>query len=192
MDKTVKQVLAYTPKEWREWLRINHGKEDKVYLVRYKRHTKNETFNQSDAMDEAICFGWIDSIVKRIDDEKYCQKFTPRNETSIWSELNKKRVAKMIKLGKMTKVGMDKIIAAKRNGKWETKSAAAIEYKMPDELTQLLSKNKVAREFFESLTKSCKKQYIGWIASAKKEETRLKRAEEAIRLLTKKQKLGLR
>ena len=178
--------------DWRKWLEKNHKKEKVIWLIYYKQHTGKSRIPYDDAVEEALCFGWIDSIVKRIDDEKYCQKFTPRNETSIWSELNKKRVAKMIKLGKMTKVGMDKIIAAKRNGKWETKSAAAIEYKMPDELTQLLSKNKVAREFFESLTKSCKKQYIGWIASAKKEETRIKRANEAIELLKKKQKLGLR
>ena len=178
--------------DWRKWLEKNHKTVKIFWLTFYKSHTGKTNISYDDAVEEALCFGWIDSIIKKIDDDKYCRKFTPRNNKSIWSELNKKRIAKMIKEGKMTKAGMDKINAAKKNGEWNKKSVAATKYDMPIELSELLSKNKIAKEFFESLTNTYQKQYIGWIASAKKEETIIKRAKEAIELLKKKQKLGLR
>lgn len=178
--------------DWRKWLQKNHKKEKVIWLVYYKKNTGKQRIPYNDAVEEALCFGWIDSIIKKIDGEKYCQKFTPRNDKSIWSESNKKRVAKMIKLGKMTGVGMDKINAAKKNGEWNKRHVAPTEFAMPTEFSILLIKNKTAKVFFDSLTNTCKKQYIGWIASAKKEETRLRRSKEAIELLKKKQKLGLR
>jgi uncharacterized protein YdeI (YjbR/CyaY-like superfamily) len=179
-------------KEWRKWLKKNHNIIREVWLIYYKKHTGKPRIPYDDAVEEALCFGWIDSTIKRLDDEKYCQKFTPRNDKSNWSEHNKKRVAKMIRQGKMTKAGMIKINAAKKNGEWNKKIVAEINFKMPSELSQLLSANKKAREFFKELSPSHKKQYIGWIASAKKEETREKRAGEAIRLLKAKQKLGMK
>ena len=179
-------------KDWRKWLKENHTIIGEVWLIYYKKHTNKPRIPYDDAVEEALCFGWIDSTVKRIDDEKYCQKFTPRNLKSIWSEHNKKRVAKMIKQGKMTKHGKEKVKAAKNNGEWYKTAEAVKEFKMPLELTRLLSANKKTREFFNELSPSNKKQYIGWIASAKKEETREKRAGEAIRLLKAKQKLGMK
>jgi len=179
-------------KEWRKWLKENHGNIKEVWLIYYKKHTGKLRIPYDDAVEEALCYGWIDSTVKRIDDEKYRQKFTPRNDKSNWSEHNKKRVAKMIKQGKMTKAGMDKINVAKENGKWNKKIEAVKEFKMPSELSQILSANKKARDFFNELSPSNKKQYIGWIASAKKVETREKRAKVALKLLKTKQKLGMK
>ncbi len=178
-------------KEWRKWLKENHSIVKEVWLIYYKKHTGKPRIPYDDAVEEALCFGWIDSTVKRIDDEKYCQKFTPRKDKSNWSDHNKNRVAKMIKRGKMTTAGMDKIKAAKKNGEWNKKIVAEIKFEMPSELSHVLSANKKAKEFFNELSPSHKKQYIGWIASAKKVETREKRAEEAITLLKKKQKLGM-
>jgi len=179
-------------KDWRKWLKENHNTVREVWLIYYKKHTCKPRIPYDDAVEEALCFGWIDSTVKRIDDEKYCQKFTPRNLKSIWSEHNKKRVAKMIKEGKMTKHGLVKVKAAKKNGEWYKTAEAVKAFAMPSELTKLLSGNKKAGEFFSELSPSHKKQYIGWIASAKKVETRKKRAEEAITLLKKRQKLGMK
>jgi len=179
-------------KEWRKWLKGNHSIVREVWLIYYKKHSGKPRIPYDDAVEEALCFGWIDSIVKTIDDERYCQKFTPRNLKSIWSEHNKNRVAKMINQGKMTKHGMEKVKAAKKNGKWYKTAEAIKDFIMPSELTRLLSVNKKAREFFNELSPSHKKQYIGWIASAKKVETRERRAEETIKLLTTKQKLGMK
>ncbi len=179
-------------KEWRKWLKENHSVIREIWLIYYKKHTGKPRIPYNDAVEEALCFGWIDSTVKRIDDEKYCQKFTPRNDKSNWSEHNKKRVAKMIKEKKMTKYGLVKVKAAKKNGEWYKTAEAVKEFEIPSELKRLLSVNKKARDFFYELSPSHKKQYIGWIASAKKVETRERRAKEALKLLKTKQKLGMK
>ena len=179
-------------KEWRKWLKENYSSVKEVWLIYYKKHTGKPRIPYDDAVEEALCFGWIDSTVKRIDDEKYCQKFTPRKDKSNWSEHNKKRVAKMIRQGKMTKARMDKINTAKKNGEWNKKIVAEINFEMPSELSQLLSVNIEAREFFNELSTSHKKQCIVWIASAIKAETREKRTKEALKLLKTKQKLRMK
>jgi len=186
------KIYISNRKEWRKWLKENHNTVREVWLIYYKKHTGKPRIQYDDAVEEALCFGWIDSTVKRIDDERYCQKFTPRNLKSNWSEHNKKRVAEMIKQGKMTNYGMEKVKAAKKNGEWYKTAQAAKEFIMPSELTRLLSANKNEEIFFSELSPSHKKQYIGWVASAKRVETRKKRAEEAITLLKKKQKLGMK
>ena len=179
-------------KEWRKWLKENHSSVKEVWLIYYKKHTGKPRIPYEDAVEEALCFGWIDSTVKRIDDEKYCQKFTPRKDKSNWSELNKKRVEKLIKQKIMTKAGMDKINTGKKNGEWNKKIEVVKEFNMPSVLSQILSANKKANEFFNELSPSHKKQYIGWIASAKKNETREKRAKEVLKLLKTNQKLGMK
>ena len=103
-----KEILFKTRDDWRSWLDNNHQSEKEVWLIYYKKHTIKNSVAQPDAVEEALCYGWIDSIVRRIDEEKYMQKFTPRNEKSIWSDINKKRVALLIKNGKMTESGLEK------------------------------------------------------------------------------------
>ena len=186
------KLYIFNRKEWRKWLNENHSIAKEVWLIYYKKRTNKPRIPYDDAVEEALCFGWIDSTVKRIDDEKYCQKFTPRNLKSIWSEHNKKRVTEMIKQGKMTKHGIEKVKAAKKNGEWYKTAESVKEFKMPSELSRLLSANKKASGFFNELSPSHKKQYIGWIASAKKVETKEKRAREALKLLKTKQKLGMK
>ena len=99
----------------------NHLKKNVIWLVYFKKHTKKESIIYNEAVEEALCFGWIDSTVKRIDEERYCQKFTPRNDKSVWSELNKKKCKKMIKEKRITKYGLKKIEIAKSNGMWDKK-----------------------------------------------------------------------
>lgn len=177
--------------DWRSWLEENHGLESDVWLIYYKKHTGKPTIPYDDAVEEALCFGWIDSTVRRIDDEKYMQRFTPRKEKSVWSDLNKGRVAKMIKEGLMTEAGLAKIRAAKRNGSWDRLSKEIDIETVPPELEAALSSNWRAAEFYESLAPSYKKQYIGWVVSAKREETRKKRIKEAVKLLARNKKLGM-
>lgn len=186
------QLYITNRKEWRKWLKENHKTTYAIWLIYYKKHTGKPRIPYDDAVEEALCFGWIDSIVKRIDDEKFMQRFTPRKNKSSWSESNKKRVAKMIKQKRMTKAGLDKINTAKANGQWNKVIEAKEDLEMPEEFSRLLSANKQPREFFNELSPSHKKQYIGWIASAKRNETRLKRAKEAITLLKKNKKLGMK
>ena len=179
-------------KEWRSWLEENHQKEQEIWLIYYKKHTGVPRIPYDDAVEEALCFGWIDSLVKRIDDEKFMQKFSPRNDKSAWSESNKKRVSQLLEKGLMAEAGIRKIEAARKNGSWDRVITSVRNHEMPIELEQALAGNKAARKFFESLTPSCQKQYVGWVASAKKAETRTKRAEEALARLNKKEKLGLK
>ena len=116
--RSTKELYVMNREDWRAWLEQNHATEKEVWLLYYKKHTGKPTIPYDDAVEEALCFGWIDSLVKRIDDEKYTQKFTPRKNRSVWSESNKKRAKRTIKLGRMTGAGLHKIRAAKKSGEW--------------------------------------------------------------------------
>lgn len=186
------QLYVTNRKEWRKWLIENHDKYSEIWLVYYKKISGKKRIHYNDAVEEALCFGWIDSIIKRIDDTRYMQKFTPRNDNSKWSELNKKRAMQLIDQGKMTKTGLSKIEYAKKYGKWDQIIKTPSFGKISPEFSNALDKNKKAKQYFESLAPSYQKQYIGWIASSKKSETRQKRIKEAIRYLENKQKLGLK
>ncbi|KPK12332.1 MAG: hypothetical protein AMJ68_02250 [Acidithiobacillales bacterium SG8_45] len=169
--------------EWREWLEKNHDKESEVWLVFYKVKVNKESVKYDEAVEEAICFGWIDSIVKRIDDEKHMQKYTPRKANSNWSSKNKKRVEKLIKKGLMTEFGLKTIEIAKQNGSWNKLDSVDIRLETPKELTDAFTKNSKAKKAFENLAPSRKKQFLWWIESAKRDETKNKRIKETLRLL---------
>jgi uncharacterized protein YdeI (YjbR/CyaY-like superfamily) len=190
--KMFKTLRVTNREDWRTWLKENHDKEKEVWLIFYKKHTGKPGVPYDDAVEEALCFGWIDSIVKRIDDEKYAQKFTPRKADSTWSELNKKRVKKMIRQGRMTETGLALINAAKKSGKWEQVISQPKEFAIPPEVIKAISANKKAWENFNNLAPSYKKQYIGWITTAKKEETRQLRLKEVVEILIQGKKLGLK
>ncbi len=185
----------YVPgrREWREWLEKHHETEKEIWLIYYKKHTDKPRVPYDDAVEEALCYGWIDSIVKRIDDERYAQKFTPRANTTKWSELNVKRIKQLIKDGKMTEAGMAKIDKGVLDGtiKPVTKPFPK-ELTIPPEIEAALSADPVVWKNFNALAPSHKKNYIGWISSAKREETRRRRLEEAIELLAQNKKLGLK
>ncbi len=143
-------------------------------------------------MEEALCFGWIDSVIKKIDDERYMRKFSPRKDGSNWSDLNKKRVEKLIKERRMTEIGLAKIEIAKQNGEWEKPDEPRIQFEMHEEFKAALDNNQKASDFFNTLTKTEKKQFITWVATAKSPETQEKCIQESVRLLENHQKLGLR
>jgi uncharacterized protein YdeI (YjbR/CyaY-like superfamily) len=190
--KMFKTLHVTSREDWHTWLEENHDKEKEVWLIFYKKHTGQSRVPYDDAVEEALCFGWIDSIVKRIDDEKYAQKFTPRKTDSKWSELNKKRVEKMIRQGRMTEAGMALIDAAKKCGKWEQVISAPKELTLPPGIKDALAANKKAWENFNQLAPSYQRLYVGWITAAKKEETRQRRLKEAVETLAQGKKLGLK
>lgn len=177
--------------EWRAWLDKNQASTNEIWLIYYKKHTKKPTVTYNDAVEEALCFGWIDSIVKRIDDETYMQKYTPRKRNSIWSLLNTKRVEKMISEEKMTKAGFEQVDIAKKNGQWEKAYSSQNKAIMPKELEDALKENKVAWENFNRFAKSYQNTYIFWVKSAKKNETVTRRINFVVERCEKNLKPGM-
>jgi uncharacterized protein YdeI (YjbR/CyaY-like superfamily) len=188
----MKQIYFKTSGEWREWLINNHNKEIEVWLIFYKKVYGKPSINYESAVEEALCFGWIDSIIKKIDDQRYVRKFTPRKDNSNWSVSNKKRVVNLIKNKRMTEIGLAKIEAAKKKGQWTKSDRPNIKFVMPEEFKSALDKNKKAKIFFNQLAPTHQKQFIGWIFVAKQKITKDKRIKESIALLAKGQKLGLK
>lgn len=183
MVKVYQQLYFPSRNEWRQWLNQHHNESVGIFLIYFKKHTYKPSIPYDDAVEEALCFGWIDSIVKRIDDERYMQKFTPRNEKSLWSEHNKNRVEKMIDQGKMMEAGMEIIRKAKENGKWDEDTDANKEFVLSMELSALLSSDINASKLFDELSPSHKKNYLQWIMSAKKPETQKRRLIKMIEML---------
>lgn len=188
----MKQICLKTRADWRRWLARNHDKETGIWLVFFRNHTGKPTLDYEAVVEEALCYGWIDSIIKKLDDDRYARKLTPRKADSRWSDSNKTRVAKLIRQGRMTEFGMEKVNAAKQSGLWNESARPQISFKIPVELQQALAKNKKASVFFERLAASYQKQFIGWIAVAKRKQTRERRVKEAIVLLTRGEKLGMK
>jgi uncharacterized protein YdeI (YjbR/CyaY-like superfamily) len=177
--------------EWRRWLQKNHHSENEIWLIYYKKHSGKPRIPYNDAVEEALCFGWIDSLVKTIDHEKYMQKYTPRKQNSVWSELNVKRCEKMIKEGKMAKTGFALIEEAQKNGNWEKAYTDKKTFEPPKKLIQALKKSKTAWNNFNNFAPSYKNNYIAWVVTAKREETKNKRIFEVVKRSEKNQKPGM-
>jgi len=193
MVEITKTLYITTRVKWRKWLEKNHKSEKEIWLIYYKKHTGKPRIPYDDAVEEALCFGWIDSIIKRIDEEKYTQKFSPRKQNSVWSDLNKKRVKKLIEEGKMTEAGYEPINGIKLDDFNDmAKKPSKKELVIPSYVRDAFKANQKALENFNKLAFSYKRNYVGWIDSAKKEETRKRRLEEAIKLLEKDEKLGMK
>ncbi len=189
----MEQVELITRDEWRAWLKDNHASKSEIWLVYNKKGTGKPSISYGASVEEALCFGWIDSIIKKLDETRYVRKFTPRSENSNWSALNIKRAEKMIKAGLMTQHGKRLIEAAKANGKWDKPIQKPIlNFKLHEDFKKALQQNKAAKETFDNLAPTYQKQYIGWIQVAKQETTRQKRIDESIQLLEQGKKLGLR
>lgn len=199
-ELNIKTLYVTGREDWRKWLEHNHNQQTEVWLVYYKKHTKKLTISYNDAVEEALCFGWIDSTAKRIDDEKYMQRFTPRKDVNNWSELNISRVKKLIKEGKMTEIGLSKTgnILNKQsiemfNGSNQHQNQNQNQQvELSTDLIEQIKTNKEAWDYFNKLAPSHKRNYINWIMSAKREVTRNNRVKQAIELLAKNQKLGMK
>lgn len=184
---------SFTNREaWRMWLVENHAKAEAIWLVFHKKHTGKAGLTYDEAVEEALCFGWIDGILKRIDDEKHMNRFCPRRTNSIWSERNKERVREMIDMGRMTEAGIAKVREAKQNGQWDKAAQREDPAIVPAELAVALAKDERARLNFEKLAPSYRRQFIYWVGMAKREETRRKRVAEAVKMIRQDRRLGMK
>jgi uncharacterized protein YdeI (YjbR/CyaY-like superfamily) len=189
----MKEIHVRSRSQWRRWLAENHDQEKKgIWLVFNKKETGRPSLGYEESVEEALCFGWIDSIIKRVNDDQYCRKFTPRKDSSRWSNTNKKRAEKLIKEGRMTGFGLAKIEAAKGSGSWGRDRRPVISMHIPQELSKAFARNRKAKDFFEGLAPTYRKHFIGWIVTAKRPETRAKRLKESLALLASGEKLGLK
>ncbi len=189
----MKEIEDYCPenkKDWRNWLELNHNKKEAVWLIFYKKKSPNHNLSWSESVDEALCFGWIDSTKKTIDSEKFKQYFSKRKAKSNWSKINKDKVKTLIDQGLMQEEGYKSIEIAKENGSWTILDEVEALI-VPEDLKEEFAKHKGSLEYFESLSKSIKKILLYWIVSAKRTETRQKRileiAENASNKLIPKQ-----
>jgi uncharacterized protein YdeI (YjbR/CyaY-like superfamily) len=173
--------------QWRKWLEAHHDSAGEIWLVFHKCHTGEECISYDDAVEEALCFGWIDSIVSRLDDERYARKFTPRKPGSRWSTINRQRYAQLQARGLLAAPGRQRI-PTERSGDAPRPSVSVI----PSYIKKPLQANGRAWDYFEQLAPSYRRTYIAWIDSAKREETREKRLREAISLLAAGKRLGLK
>lgn len=180
--KSVPKTNTYYAKDrktWRQWLAKNHEVSTGVWLVYDKTASVKTRLQWAEAVEEALCFGWIDSTVNRIDDHSYMQLFTPRKPKSGWSKINKDKVEKLIADGLMTSAGMEKIEAAKQAGTWH-KLDGIESLTPPPELEKAFAANKKAKKFFDSLSTTNRKYILYHINGAKKEETRMKRINDIV------------
>ncbi|MBW4696183.1 MAG: YdeI/OmpD-associated family protein [Lyngbya sp. HA4199-MV5] len=178
-EDQLESVYAIDRPAWRDWLTQNHATSIGVWLIYYKVKSGKPSIQYSEAVKEALCFGWIDSKVKSLDEDRYKQIFTPRKLGSIWSKLNKQYLEELIQSGLMQNMGLQKIAIAKQDGSWVTLDAIEALI-IPADLQHALDANDIANQNFQTFSNSTKKTILFWIASAKRAETRLKRIEQTI------------
>jgi len=165
---------------WRAWLERHHARRDEIWVVYYKRHTGKKSVTYAEAVEEALCFGWIDGIVKRVDDERHIQRFTPRRKGSVWSAVNLRRFARLVEQGLVMEAGH---AAGPKAG---TKVADVSWLRpdvIPEEVERLIGQSKTALKNLKAMAPSYRKHFVYYIDSAKRPETRERRARMAIELL---------
>lgn len=178
-DDTLESIRVADRAAWRAWLKKNHRTSPGVWLVYYKVKSGKPSVRYADAVKEALCFGWIDSKLKSLDEESYKQIFTPRKPNSVWSKLNKSYLEELTAQGLMTEAGLTKIEIAKANGSWNSLDAVE-ELIIPADLAEAFAGDKTAESYFSNLSPSSKKVLLYRINSAKRPETRAKRIVEII------------
>jgi uncharacterized protein YdeI (YjbR/CyaY-like superfamily) len=186
----MKTLLAKSLDQWHDWLDEHHASESEVWLVFYKQHTGVTSIDYEDALDEALCFGWVDSLVKRLDDRRYAIRFKPRSPDSRWSTKNRDRYAALKAGGRLKPAGIER--PPTDGGYGPRPVRRPLPSKLPAYIQTALSKHPAALRHFESLPPSERRRYFAWIESAKKDETKIKRLKEAIRLLAAGKVLGLK
>ena len=177
-----------TAQEWRSWLSKNHQNENGLWLKFYKKNSGYPTVTYKEAVDEALCFGWIDGQSQSLDELAYLQRFTPRRAKSIWSKINTEHVARLVKEGKMDPAGLAQVEAAKKDGRWQKAYSSPANMKIPDDFLKELEKQPKAKAFFKTLSKT-NLYAIGYrLETAKKPETRERRMKIILEMLNNEEK----
>jgi len=184
-----KEILTFkTSNAFEKWLAKNHNKATVIWLRFFKKDSGKASITYKEAVDEVLCYGWIDGQANKYDDESWIQKFTPRSAKSIWSKKNTENIERLTALGKMKPSGLAEVERAKADGRWAKAYDSPKEMQIPDDFMKELLKNKKAKAFFETLNKT-NKYAIGWrLQTAKKPETKEKRIKTIIEMLLKGEK----
>ncbi|OGQ78663.1 MAG: hypothetical protein A2289_02160 [Deltaproteobacteria bacterium RIFOXYA12_FULL_58_15] len=179
---------------WRDWLEKYHDTKTEVWLVFFKKHLmkKNKCIDYNSAVEEALCFGWIDGVLKPIDGKRHAIRFSPRSAKSSWSELNKSRVRKLIRHGLMAEAGMALVREAKERGEWQRDSSLKKAMAPPHDLREALSTNPSAKANFAAFAPSHRAMYVSWILDAKRSDTRERRIVEVVARCAQNEKPGIR
>ena len=182
-------ITLASQKEWGEYLAKNYNSSNGVWLRFFKKDSGLQTFNYKEALEEALCYGWIDGQVKKYDEKSYIQRFTPRRKKSPWSRINTEHVKRLTKEGRMKPSGIAEVNRAKDDGRWDNAYAPPSETVIPQDFLDHLTKNTKAKLFWEGLNKTNRFAIVWQIDGAKKEETRKKRIEKFISMLERNEKL---
>lgn len=194
MPADYKTTHPKTRKQWRKWLEKNHLQSPGIWLIYYKKSSGKRSFDYADAVEEALCFGWIDSLPRKLDDERAMLKFTPRKKKSVWSKLNKLRIEKLIAQKLMTPAGFAKIEQAKKDSSWDILTSSDLHTdsnQLPAELEQALKKNKKALSNFKAFPAGYRRQFLFWVDSAKRPETKKNRIKQTVLMAAANKKPGI-
>ncbi len=175
------QVQVESRQEWRAWLERNHRTSPPIWLVTFKKHVGDKYVAYEEIVEEALCFGWIDSLGRKLDEDRTMLWLSPRKPGSGWSKLNKDRIEKLLAAGLMTPAGLEKIEAAKEDGSWYALDAVEM-LTLPPDLVAALDAYPDARQHFDAFPRSVRRAILEWISNAKRDETRAKRIAETARL----------
>ncbi|MFS8130865.1 MAG: YdeI/OmpD-associated family protein [Candidatus Dojkabacteria bacterium] len=186
--KQYPEKIFITQSDFIDWMEKNHDKEDGVWIVMYKKASGKQSINYDLALEVALCYGWIDGVSNRIDEEKYKQKFTPRREKSIWSKVNRENIARLTSEGKMKPSGIAEVDRAKADGRWDAAYDSSVTMKAPEDFLKELSKDKKAEEFYKTLSKTNLYAIHFRLQTAIKPETRANRMKILLEMLNKGEK----
>ncbi|EPG73906.1 bacteriocin-protection protein, YdeI/OmpD-associated family [Leptospira fainei serovar Hurstbridge str. BUT 6] len=187
--KEIQTIPFRSQKEWEKWLKGNHSSVSGIWLKIAKKKSGIETVTYEEAIEIALCYGWIDGQKKPFDTEHWLQKFSPRVARSIWSKINRDKAEKLIASGKMKSAGLKAIENAKQNGSWEKAYESQGRITIPEDLKKALDKNKKAKAFFETLDSTNRYAILFRIHNVKKEETRMKRLRQFVEMLERNEKI---
>lgn len=190
METPEKELETFCPaskQEWRQWLQEHHDKKQSVWLVQYRKKSNVPSITWSEAVDEALCFGWIDSTARTINAEQFMQFFTRRKPKSVWSKINKEKVDRLMEQNLIAPAGLAVIEIAKQNGSWTILDEVE-EVIIPHDLQIEFNNHSGSSDYFLSLSRSVRKAILQWLVLAKRPETRLKRIKEIAELAALKQK----
>ena len=166
----------------------NHAESTGIWLRFFKKNSGVLSVSYVEAVDAAICFGWIDGQLKKYDEKSWLRKFTPRRPKSVWSKRNRSHAERLVKAGKMHAAGLQEVEAAKEDGRWKAAYDSASEMEIPDDFVKELAKNKRAKAFFETLNRANVYAIVWRLQTAKKPETRQRRLETILAMLSNEQK----
>jgi uncharacterized protein YdeI (YjbR/CyaY-like superfamily) len=165
---------------WRKWLARHHQSAAEVWLLLYKKHTGTPCLSMGDAVEEALCYGWIDGKLRRVDDGRHLLRFCPRRPKSVWSASNRARVARLVQEGRMAPAGLEAVQIAKKNGQWQAAQRLERTSAVPADLAKALAASGRAASYFDSLAPSYRKTYVAWVLTAKRAETRAARIRAVV------------